>query len=75
MVIAMSVTTLTACARSQVGAGGVRAGNTTIGWGRKEVVAKREPEALVARDGTICRVAPDRFKDTTVGTVVDCNWQ
>ena len=57
------------------GGGGVVVESAPLGWGTKEVVTKRAPETLVARDGTICRVAPDRFRDTETGALVRCNWQ
>jgi hypothetical protein len=57
------------------GAGGVMVRSDALGWFTKQVVAKRPPEALLAEDGTMCRVAPDRFKDTAEGTLVYCNWQ
>ena len=46
-----------------------------LGWYTKKVVAKRAPETLLAEDGTICRVAPDRFAATRTDTAVHCNWQ
>lgn len=45
------------------------------GWATKEIVGKRAPETLVANDGTICRVSPDRFANSRVGTSLRCNWQ
>jgi hypothetical protein len=45
------------------------------GWYIKKVVAKDPPEMLLADDGTICRVSPDRYRGTAVGTAVRCNWQ
>jgi hypothetical protein len=39
-----------------------------------EVVTKREPDALVARDGSNCRVAPDVFAATRVGSMFRCRW-
>ena len=57
------------------GGGGVVVESARLGWGTKEVVQKRAPEALLARDGTICRVSPDRFRETAVGELVRCNWQ
>ena len=41
----------------------------------KEVVAKREPDALLARDGSLCAVSPDRFAGTHVGEQVRCAWR
>ena len=68
---------MAACAGTQygAGAGGVTTTTANTGWRTKKVVDKKAPEALMADDGTICRVAPDRFKDTKVGTLVRCNWQ
>ena len=54
---------------------GVIARSDRTGWYIKKVVAKDPPDALLADDGTICRVAPDRFRTTTVGTAMRCNWQ
>ena len=39
-----------------------------------EVVSKRPPEALVARDGSTCRVAPDVYARTVVGSMFRCRW-
>jgi hypothetical protein len=39
-----------------------------------EVVSKRPPEALVARDGSTCRVAPDVYARTAVGSMFRCRW-
>jgi hypothetical protein len=39
-----------------------------------EVVTKRSPDALVARDGSVCRVAPDVYASTRVGSVFRCRW-
>jgi hypothetical protein len=41
----------------------------------KELVAKRAPETLIARDGSICRVSPDRFEDADVGQTLRCRWR
>jgi hypothetical protein len=46
-----------------------------IGVYTKAVLTKKEPDTLLADDGTICRVPPDRFRDTAVNTLVYCNWQ
>jgi hypothetical protein len=46
-----------------------------LGWYTKKVVAKTPPETLNAGDGTICRVSPDRFRDTALEALVHCNWQ
>ena len=63
------------CPRVQSPAGGATVGTSRIGWATKAVAAKREPETLVAGDGTICRVSPDRFSGTKSGDRVECNWQ
>jgi hypothetical protein len=55
--------------------GGAVVKSARLGLYTKKVVAKRAPETLVAEDGTICRVAPDRFSATEAGTAVYCNWQ
>jgi hypothetical protein len=55
--------------------GGVRVDQARIGWGTKRVLTKQEPSTLIAQDGTICRVTPDRFKDTQVGRDTSCDWQ
>lgn len=39
-----------------------------------EVVAKRDPDTLVARDGTNCLVAPDVYASTRVGSLFRCRW-
>jgi hypothetical protein len=57
----------------RAGGAAMRTGNT--GWLTKKVVSKKPPEALMAEDGTVCRVSPDRFRDTAVGTLLPCNWQ
>ena len=55
--------------------GGVRVDQARLGWAKKRVLTKQEPSTLIAQDGTICRVAPDRFHDTQVGRDTECNWQ
>jgi hypothetical protein len=55
--------------------GGVAVRSARIGWYTKKVVTKRAPETLLAEDGTICRVSPDRFEATASGSAVLCNWQ
>lgn len=55
--------------------GGAVVKSARLGWYTKKVVAKRAPETLLAEDGTICRVAPDRFRATGTGTAAYCNWQ
>ena len=42
---------------------------------RKRVTTKREPDTLVAEDGTTCRVSRDRFRDVEIGRDELCNWQ
>ena len=60
----------------RVGAGGVGVTNVRTGPGMKRVVAKRPPALLLAEDGTGCDVAPARFRDTAVGTLLDCpDWR
>jgi hypothetical protein len=39
-----------------------------------EVVTKQAPDALYARDGSTCRVAPDVYATTRVGTMFRCRW-
>ena len=46
-----------------------------LGWYTKRVVTKQAPETLYAEDGTICRLSPERFRDTAVGALLYCNWQ
>ena len=41
----------------------------------KRVVTKQPPETLVAEDGAICRVSPDRYAATSVGARIRCDWQ
>ena len=55
--------------------GGIIVRSDRVGWYLKKVTAKDPPETLLAEDGTICRVAPERFRSTSVGTLVRCNWQ
>lgn len=61
--------------RYGAGAGGITTATANSGWRTRKVVEKKPTETLVADDGTICRVAPDRFTVTTVGSLVPCNWQ
>jgi hypothetical protein len=42
---------------------------------RKELVAKRAPATLVARDGSVCGVAPDWFRNVNVGETIPCRWR
>jgi hypothetical protein len=46
-----------------------------LGWATKRVMYKQSPETLVADDGAVCRVAPDRYASTEVKAMVSCNWQ
>ena len=39
-----------------------------------EVITKRAPDALIAPDGSTCRVAPDVYANTRVGSLVRCRW-
>jgi hypothetical protein len=56
------------------GAVGVESG-MKLGWASKRIVTKDPPSTLVAEDGTVCRVAPDRYVDTKVGRTINCDWQ
>lgn len=42
---------------------------------RKRVIAKQEPDLLLAEDGTSCRVSAERYRDVEVGTDQLCGWQ
>ena len=55
--------------------GGIIVRSDRTGWYLKKVTAKDPPETLLAEDGTICRVAPERFRSTSIGALVRCNWQ
>jgi len=46
-----------------------------LGMYHKEVMEKKEPDTLVAPDGTICRVSPDVYKSAALHSVMYCNWQ
>jgi hypothetical protein len=39
-----------------------------------EVITKRAPDALIARDGSTCRVSPDVYASTRVGSLFRCRW-
>jgi hypothetical protein len=39
-----------------------------------EVMTKQSPDALLARDGSTCRVAPDVYASTKVGSMFRCRW-
>lgn len=72
-VIFGSVLLLAGCApAAELGSAPDRFGGTLSA---KEVATKREPETLLARDGSTCRVSPDRFADTAIGDVVRCTWR
>ena len=54
---------------------GVVIKNAQLGMYHKEVMTKKDPDTLIAPDGTMCRVAPDVYKSAAVHTVMYCNWQ
>jgi hypothetical protein len=39
-----------------------------------EVMTKQEPDALIARDGSACRVSPDVYSSTRIGSMFRCRW-
>jgi hypothetical protein len=39
-----------------------------------EVITKRAPDALIAPDGSTCRVSPDVYANTRVGSMFRCRW-
>jgi hypothetical protein len=39
-----------------------------------EVMTKQAPDALLSRDGSTCRVAPDVYASTRVGSMFRCRW-
>ena len=39
-----------------------------------EVMTKRDPETLIAPDGSTCRVAPDVYGSTRIGSMFRCRW-
>ena len=55
--------------------GGIVVKSDRLGWYTKKVVTRQPPETLYAEDGTICRLAPERFSETKVGAMLYCNWQ
>ena len=55
--------------------GGIVVKSARLGWYTKKVVTRQPPETLYAEDGTICRLAPERFSETKVGAMLYCNWQ
>ncbi|HUQ99860.1 MAG TPA: hypothetical protein VM166_10420 [Gemmatimonadaceae bacterium] len=60
--------------RTTNGGFGVQVG-PQLGLATKRVMYKQAPETLVADDGTVCRVAPDRYASTEVKAMVSCEWQ
>jgi hypothetical protein len=46
-----------------------------LGWATKQVATKEPPVTLVATDGTVCRVAEERYARTDAGAFVACTWQ
>jgi hypothetical protein len=56
------------------GAVGVETGRQ-LGDRVKRVLTKQPPETLVAEDGAVCRVSPDRYAATSVGDRIRCDWQ
>jgi hypothetical protein len=40
----------------------------------REVLTKRAPDTLIARDGSSCRVGPTVYEATAVGTQFRCPW-
>src|SRR5436190_23402525 len=61
--------------------GPIRSGaGTTVSAGgaaasRKRVTGKEEPGTLIASDRTQCIVTAGRFKETSIGENVWCDWQ
>ena len=55
--------------------GGIVVKSAQLGWYTKRVVTKQAPETLFAEDGTICRLSPERYRETAVGEMLYCNWQ
>jgi hypothetical protein len=69
---------LTGCVRPYVEPrrdGGIGVTSARLGLYTKKVVTKREPDTLIAEDGTICRVSAERYRETRVGAAAYCNWQ
>jgi len=54
---------------------GVVVKSAQLGMYRKEIIAKQDPETLVAPDATICRVSPDVYKSAALHSIIYCNWQ
>jgi hypothetical protein len=40
----------------------------------REVLTKRAPDTLIARDGSSCRVGPKVYVATAIGTQFRCPW-
>jgi hypothetical protein len=77
IVVALDVAACTVPARVSPNPGGgfgVQVG-PQIGWQTKRVLSKQNPDTLVAEDGTVCRVAPDRYAGTEIKAMVYCDWQ
>lgn len=77
-VIALAAATFAGCSRPRYlepAPNGAVISNARIGLYTKVVIAKKEPDTLIADDATICRVPSDRFRSTTVNSLVYCNWQ
>jgi hypothetical protein len=54
---------------------GIAIKSAQLGMYHKEVVTKKDPDTLIAPDGTMCRVAPDVYKSAALHSVMYCNWQ
>lgn len=55
--------------------GGVNVRQGGIGWATKRILTKQPPETVIADDGTVCRVAADRYKASVAGSDFACDWQ
>ena len=53
----------------------VQLGGGSTGWGYKTVRGHEEPNMLVAADGTLCPVTPDKYTRTKDGDRTWCSWQ
>ncbi len=42
---------------------------------RRRVAAKREPNELIAFDGSMCTVSVDLFDSSRIGDSILCNWR
>jgi hypothetical protein len=51
-----------------------RTGDGGVRETKKKVVAKEEPQMLVANDRTHCSVDPEQYRQTAVGDEVACVW-